>query len=353
MVSASKIVLEYLCPVAGVITANVMFSAPVRDTAEASRKKGTLGDLNPTPWVFMLGNTFGWITYSILIDNLFIFFANAPGFILSVWLNLQAAKLQYASFRSKEMTQSLISALQVESRRKVMPVITEEGFSEEISANGTDDEECRRTVQDEDEEKGSPDPSSQPVALDYAKIVWDVTSQTTPAPAPHENMVIGMVVIWMAIISLISFASTFSDKTIEVIAGTCVNLNLVFFYGAPLSTIWTVLRTRSSASVHIPTMLTNTANGAFWFAYGLAVMDPFVAVPNGLGAGLGVAQFFLCVMFPRRHEQTSSEEDNNNNNIGDQQQQSREGPLVDESTSEETAEGHTNTNNIDHTEGKV
>ena len=81
--------------------------------------------------------------------------------------------------------------------------------------------------------------------------------------------------------------------------GILVNLNLVFFYGAPLSTISTVIKTRSSASIHIWTMITNTANGLFWGAYGLAVLDPFIFVPNGVGAGLGVIQIFLCVTFPR------------------------------------------------------
>ena len=46
-------------------------------------------------------------------------------------------------------------------------------------------------------------------------------------------------------------------------------------------------------------MATNTANGAFWTAYGLAVLDPFIYVPNGLGAALGVVQIFLVLTFPR------------------------------------------------------
>jgi len=56
---------------------------------------------------------------------------------------------------------------------------------------------------------------------------------------------------------------------------------------------------RNAASIHIPTMMTNTANGVFWTAYGLAVMDGFVFVPNGLGAILGFIQMTLCCIFPR------------------------------------------------------
>jgi solute carrier family 50 protein (sugar transporter) len=74
--------------------ANIMFASPIKDLQKAV-KKGDLGDLNPTPWAFMLGNCLGWVTYGILLQNLWIFFGNAPGFIISVWLNLGAVKLLY------------------------------------------------------------------------------------------------------------------------------------------------------------------------------------------------------------------------------------------------------------------
>ena len=70
MISAGKIILEYVCPAMGTILANVMFSAPFRDVKKAV-ERGHLGDLNPTPWAFMLGNCCGWITYAILIQNMY------------------------------------------------------------------------------------------------------------------------------------------------------------------------------------------------------------------------------------------------------------------------------------------
>lgn len=69
-----------------------MWAAPFLDVRRASRE-GRLGDLNPTPWAIMLGNCIGWVIYSFLIHNLFVFFGNAFGLILSVWLNLQAVKV--------------------------------------------------------------------------------------------------------------------------------------------------------------------------------------------------------------------------------------------------------------------
>ena len=136
-------------------------------------------------------------------------------------------------------------------------------------------------------------------AVDFGKVVVQVTSQQTPAPAPHEKLVVAMVTLYLIVISIILFGS-FGPSTDQLIVGSVVIGNLLFFYGAPLSTIFRVLKTQNSASIHIPTMVTNTLNGTFWAAYGFAVKDHFVSVPNGIGALLGVIQFFLCFVFPRK-----------------------------------------------------
>ena len=258
MASAGRIVLEYVCPALGVMIGSYMFSAPIRDLNKAV-KIGHLGDLNPTPWAFMLGNCCGWVVYGILLQNLWIFFANAPALVLSVWLNMGAAKLQYQGFQAEQMRQSFAVFLET-SRHGEFP-------QQLMSVPSSDHEKTKQAA-------------------------------TATAPAPHETITLIIVVIWLATISLISFADI-SQSTKELIVGGVVNVNLVFFYGAPLSTIRTVLHTRNSASIHLLTMATNTANGAFWGAYGVAVLDPFVYVPNGLGAALGVVQIFLVLTFPR------------------------------------------------------
>ena len=79
--------------------------------------------------------------------------------------------------------------------------------------------------------------------------------------------------------------------------GIVVNFNLWFFYGALLTTIFNVIRSLDSSSIH-KTMVMNTFNGAFWFVYGSAKYDYVWAVPNGIEVLLGVIQYVLCVMFP-------------------------------------------------------
>ncbi|KAG7351533.1 sugar efflux transporter [Nitzschia inconspicua] len=312
--SASSIILEYVCPCAGMIIANIMFAAPFQDLQTAVRL-GDIGSLNCTPWAFMLGNCFGWVLYGILRNNFWVYFANAPGLLMSLWLNLGAVKLLYQKHHSTAIRSSLVLYLQQHQQQQQQQEDDDDQPQQPISASVFDTSPSFPTV------TGTFLRSAATTTKDWANIVWQVTSQTTPAPTPHERLVLVIATIWMAVASLVGFAGSTnliqwndndnavidtepdesSTPTIIVsIVGYVVNFNLVFFYGAPLSTIWTVLKQRNTASIHIPTMVTNTLNGSFWLAYGLAVSDAFIYVPNGLGAALGAIQVVLLILFPRQ-----------------------------------------------------
>lgn len=306
MVSITDIILEYVCPTAGVITANIMFFSPVQDVRKAVLETGTLGDLNPTPWAFMLGNCSGWLVYSMLIDNLFVFFGNAPAFLLSLWLNMTAIKLYYENHQSIQRTKSIRKAIQDESSRRLDLIHDEpsEKLEEERQEEVTPVATVRETLRQDHHHHG---------LIDYAHDIWDISSQHKPAPAPQERLVMVMAIVWLGLISIVALGKdVLNQGTRELIVGIAVNLNLVFFYGAPLSSIATVLRTRSSSSIHVPTMITNTFNGAFWCAYGITLLDYFIAVPNGIGALLGGTQVLLCIMFPRKTSQTQQQQDEDN-----------------------------------------
>lgn len=211
------------------------------------------------------------MTYGILVQDLFVFLGNAPGFIMAFWLNLQAAKMQYETFRSIEIRKSIGRELEHAKHSLLL----------EVGAEG----HPKKTFSD---------------------FLSGIAAQKMVAPAPHETLVLANVVVWLAIAAIISFASPLSDQTRELIVGICVNLNLVVFYGSPLSTIFTVLKTHNSSTIHIRTMVTNTFNGTFWAVYGIAIQDWFIIVPNSLGALLGVVQIVLCLLFSRKPESTAS-----------------------------------------------
>ena len=295
MLSARDIILDYVCPCLGVITANIMFAAPVQSVRNAAAH-GTLGTLNPTPWAFMTGACTGWITYSFvrfeqvgLRDGLFIWLANGPGFILSIWLNMAAVKLQYCDRVSKMMRGNFAKLLDAD-RAGDRQNIDVRPRRMSLSASGRP--KLRQRLQsalflDED-------------AIHYAilrKRALDVSIEKTFIPAPQEKLVLSIVAFYLVLITTLSFLELSADKWKGVI-GAVVNTNQIFFYGAPLSTIYTVIKTRDSSSIHRRTMLLNTFNAVFWTAYGFAVPDWVIWLPNGLGAILGFAQLALRLVFP-------------------------------------------------------
>lgn len=338
MVSVSAIILEYVCPALGTIMANLMFAAPLQDLNDAVAAGTGIGSLNPTPWAFMLGNCLGWTTYGILKQNLFIFLANAPGFLIAVWLNLGAVKLLYQSHHSTQWRESVAGYLSSSSRQRDEEELMVQLASTVAAAEEEDQEEHEEDQHDQEEQgtigrslsltncncaananataADSAPAQAPPPLQDWAKIVWQVTSQTTPAPAPHERLVLGVVFVWTCVASVVGLmaggnnSNSLSLSSAEMVVGYVVNLNLVFFYGAPLSTIYTVLQQKTSISIHIPTLITNTLNATFWTAYGVtaAINDPFIYVPNGVGAVLGLVQIFLLLLFPRRQRREEQEE---------------------------------------------
>ena len=325
MLSIHTIILEYVCPAMGIIIAQYMFSAPYADVQKAVQR-GYLGDLNPLPWIFMLGNCCGWVTYSIIKQNLWIFFGNCPGFILSIYLNLCAVKLLYHEDNAKKIIsikEQHVDIVVEQTKSLLLPAhddLNEQQQVQERQQKKEDDTIATTMIVGEEEtlemtkvssSLSSPQRDQEKEAESLSKLEngetttmpTGTTTTTNPSWQQHERYFMMIVIVWVSCISLVSFGNgekfTSNPQTKEYIVGILVNMNLVFFYGAPLSTILQVLKTRNSASIHIRTMITNTANGSFWMAYGFAILDPFIYVPNGLGALLGVIQIFLCMTFPR------------------------------------------------------
>ena len=102
MENLHEVIFRQVFPMVGVATGTFLSFAPFRAVLKASRD-GSLGDLNATPFVFMLGNCTGWLAYAFMIQNIYVFLPNAPGFVLAIWLNIQAIKLQYENYRNKEL----------------------------------------------------------------------------------------------------------------------------------------------------------------------------------------------------------------------------------------------------------
>lgn len=244
MASFEEIFFAYLCPFLGCLIASTLFAAPINDLRKALRER-TLGSLNPNPWAVMSGNCLGWCTYAYYTNDPFILASNLPGLVLSFWLNFGAAKLQYLA-----QVEAVISS---------------------INRGG-------------EESKVFP-------SLKDASVESLVTS-------PQETLFLRVIIIWSTILICVGWIGFVQGYESQVV-GILVNINLIFFYAAPLETMKTVVETKCSESIHGPTVTLNCVNAAFWFLYGLARRDIVVWGPNSLGIALGITQVLLRLWYPK------------------------------------------------------
>jgi solute carrier family 50 (sugar transporter) len=265
------LVFHYVCPIMGVFISTALYMAPIRDLQQCLLK-GSLGNLNPVPWAVMSGNCLGWLIYAHFAHDPFILASNIPGILVSVWLNVGASKLQYIQVMEKQQ------------------------------ANETANENI---VQEQEESSSTTVPTTTTPTTGRKQI---------PSLTPQDALWLQILFFWIVVVVCVVWlplVHTILPGKKETI-GLLVNINLLFFYGAPLQTIQVVFSSKSSDSLHTITVLLNCINAAFWAAYGIAVQDVVVYGPNGLGLLLGLLQALLCCVYPKSH---SRSDDTGNNQI--------------------------------------
>jgi len=219
----------------------------------------------------MTGNCLGWVSYAVATQNLFVLFSNAPGLILSIWLNMSAAKLQY-----QEMHQSNL-------------------HHRDSTTTGDDSLHSLHLQVENDNDDGYQ--MNQHRRHRHDSLSPPSLISLLPSFTPHEIWVLRVIFIWLSILCAVCFIPMTSTQQANII-GSAVNVNLVIFYGAPLSTIVQVVRTRNSSSIHRRTMVMGLLNSFFWLCYGIALMDMIIFFPNVTGFILGIIQLTLCTFLP-------------------------------------------------------
>mmetsp|Transcript_36192 Transcript_36192/g.40273 ORF Transcript_36192/g.40273 Transcript_36192/m.40273 type:complete len:226 (+) Transcript_36192:246-923(+) len=189
----------------------------------------------------MTGNCFGWLAYAYYSRDPFVLVSNIPGLLVSFWLNAGASKLQYYA-----------------------------------NVENTDDDD------DDDDEAGD-----------------EVSINVFTA---QDILMLEVLALWMAILVCVGWLGICEGNEKEII-GLLVNINLLFFYAAPLQTMKTVFSEKRSNSIHPPTMILNCTNAGFWGAYGMARSDIVIWGPNSIGMLLGLTQALLCCLFPKNSNQ--------------------------------------------------
>jgi len=276
---AMSIVLNYVFPSLGVMIGTSLFMAPL-PALKACLQRGSLGDLNPLPWSFMTGNTLGWVTYSFLTKDIFVFLGNGPALILSVYMNMGAIQLQYLEAVKNTKPQHELS----------------------LAEGNVELEDTQKNILHE--------PLVNPPLVDVPS--GDIiTFNAYPVMVRQMYPLLAVLMFWLVLFAGMAYELPTYEHTV-LLVGLASNLNLIFFLGAPLSTIATVIRQKSAHSIHKKTMVMTVLNCFFWMAYGFAVDDPFIYTPNVIGLVLGLFQAALSLMFASKPAATASSQPSTN-----------------------------------------
>nr|GMC74398.1 bidirectional sugar transporter SWEET5-like [Ipomoea batatas]GME06672.1 bidirectional sugar transporter SWEET5-like [Ipomoea batatas] len=133
-------------------------------------------------------------------------------------------------------------------------------------------------------------------------------------PKQRKKIVIALIVeaIFFAAIVTVTLTVLHGTKKRSALIGiVCIVFN-VLMYTSPLTVMKRVITTKSVKYMPFYLSLANFANGCVWFCYAFIKFDPYVLIPNGLGALSGLVQLVLFAMFYRT---TNWDENESNNEV--------------------------------------
>jgi solute carrier family 50 protein (sugar transporter) len=123
------------------------------------------------------------------------------------------------------------------------------------------------------------------------------------APKKEKAKVLGLLTFIISIFSVVVFVSLFAlhGNTRKLFCGLAATIFSIIMYASPLSIMRLVIKSKSVEYMPFFLSLFVFLCGTSWFVYGLLGKDPFIAVPNGFGCGLGTVQLILYFIY-RNHE---------------------------------------------------
>lgn len=119
---------------------------------------------------------------------------------------------------------------------------------------------------------------------------------TSDRKSVHSKLIYTSLIIYPTL-GAVKFISMSSETAIQYI-GLAASLATVLMYGAPLSVVAQVIRTKSTEALPFPLSFVGFLVSVQWFLYGRLVHDSFIQIPNLLGSLLGAFQLALFVKYP-------------------------------------------------------
>ncbi|KAL3513784.1 hypothetical protein ACH5RR_026501 [Cinchona calisaya] len=106
----------------------------------------------------------------------------------------------------------------------------------------------------------------------------------------------GLVITLFAAVVLVSLFALHGPKR-KLFCGLAATIFSIIMYASPLTIIRLVIKTKSVEFMPFFLSLFVFLCGTSWFVFGLLGKDPFVAIPNGFGSGLGAVQLILYAIY--------------------------------------------------------
>jgi solute carrier family 50 protein (sugar transporter) len=238
MSSVGDVFMNVIAPVLGLTLANVMFFSGVPEMLRC-KKAGSLGDMTPGPFPVVLATCVGWMGYAILVQDYFVFFGAAPGSVIGMYFTLVGYGLTPVGSATRESLEKVVLLMSFS--------LAAVAFYLGLVVNDL------------------PEFAAADISVAAAH------PERGPA-SEHKQLVMGLF----------------------------CNFVLVLYYASPLTTIKAVLAEKNSKSLYLPMAAANAANGAAWLVYGMALRDPYLMAPNGVGTVLGVSQMLLIRVYPSK-----------------------------------------------------
>ncbi|KAL6315755.1 hypothetical protein AAG906_007181 [Vitis piasezkii] len=111
--------------------------------------------------------------------------------------------------------------------------------------------------------------------------------------------ILGLFIFVLSVFGVVVFVSLFAlhGHSRKLFCGLAATIFSIIMYASPLSIMRMVIKTKSVEYMPFFLSLFVFLCGTSWFVFGLLGKDPFVAVPNGFGCGLGAMQLILYAIY--------------------------------------------------------
>ncbi|XP_021748429.1 bidirectional sugar transporter SWEET6b-like isoform X1 [Chenopodium quinoa] len=104
-------------------------------------------------------------------------------------------------------------------------------------------------------------------------------------------------VVFLAALISITLLAFHTHTSRSTFVGIFCDVFGIILYGAPLTVMYKVIKTKSVEFMPLTLSLAGLSNGVIWSAYAFIRFDPYILIGNGVGAILAVAQLILYACY--------------------------------------------------------